>query len=233
MVTIKIYKRHFYNVKINRILDSCFVIFFFNCLQVMNEGEPVRQMLFIVRGHMQSSYRLRHDNTMSSSILGPGNFCGDELILRCLDNSLGGNLPISTSSLTTLEVTEAFGLEAQDLEYIMKHFRHRFANAKLQRTIRFYSSRWRTWAAVSIQLAWRRHKARRWTRCTSNNATTSQTLHDSANTSPIYSTLAQPAARKNRLRLYTAMFSSPKPQDDINRDIKVLQQSHQIESCAY
>lgn len=197
----------------------------------MNEGEPVQQMLFIVRGHMQSSYRLRHDNTVISSILGPGNFCGDELILRCLDKSLEGNLPISTSSLTTLEVTEAFGLEAQDLEYIMKHFRHRFANAKLQRTVRFYSSRWRTWAAVSIQLAWRRHKARHWTSCRIN-ATTSQILHDFANTPPTYSTLTQPA-RKDRLRLYTAMFSSPKPQDDINHDLKVPQQSRQIESCAY
>lgn len=196
----------------------------------MNEGEPVQQMLFIVRGHMQSSYRLRHDNTVISSILGPGNFCGDELILRCLDKSLEGNLPISTSSLTTLEVTEAFGLEAQDLEYIMKHFRHRFANAKLQRTVRFYSSRWRTWAAVSIQLAWRRHKARHWTSCRIN-ATTSQILHF-ANTPPTYSTLTQPA-RKDRLRLYTAMFSSPKPQDDINHDLKVPQQSRQIETCAY
>jgi cyclic nucleotide gated channel len=121
----------------------------------------VWRMLFIVRGHMESSYRLRHNNTTSICMLGPGNFCGDELISWCLSTPLKDNLPLSKVTLKTVDMTEVFGLDAQDLKYITEHFRYKFANEKLKRTVRFYSSSWRTWAAVTLQLAWRRHKARR------------------------------------------------------------------------
>ncbi|KAG0567559.1 hypothetical protein KC19_7G143300 [Ceratodon purpureus] len=127
---------------------------------VLNEGEPVRQMLFIVRGTMESSYRLLHNNTTSEVLLTPGHFCGEELISWCFSKPLRDNLPLSTATLTTLKATEAFALDAQDLKYITQHFRHKFANEKLKRAVRFYSSSWQTWAAVTIQLAWQRHRAR-------------------------------------------------------------------------
>lgn len=129
-------------------------------LQVWNEGEPVRQMLFIVRGSMESSYRLHHNNSTSECMLNPGQFCGEELISWCLSKPLHENLPLSTATLKTRKLTESFALEAQDLKYITQHFRHKFANEKLRRAVRFYSSSWQTWAAVTIQLAWQRHRAR-------------------------------------------------------------------------
>lgn len=166
-------------------------------------------MLFIVRGHMQSSYRLRHNNRTSICMLGPGNFCGDELISWCLSRPLHNSLPVSTATLTTLDVTEAFGLEAEDLKYITEHFRYKFANEKLKRTVRFYSSSWRTWAAVTVQLAWRRHKARRSPNTSGplNFAEVSVAPNDALRNSTMT------ASQRDRLRLYTAMLSSPKPQD--------------------
>ncbi|KAI3770347.1 hypothetical protein L6452_01475 [Arctium lappa] len=37
---------------------------------------------------------------------------------------------------------------------------YKFANEWLKRTARYYSSNWRTWAAINIQLGWRRYVAR-------------------------------------------------------------------------
>jgi cyclic nucleotide gated channel len=178
---------------------------------VLSEGDPVWRMLFIVRGHMQSSYRLQHNNGTSICMLGPGNFCGDELISWCLSTPLKDSLPLSTVTLTTVDMTEVFGLDAQDLKYITEHFSYKFANDKLKRTVRFYSSSWRMWAAVTIQLAWRRHKARR-------IPNTSGPLNlAEVSLAPNYalrgSTLSQ--SQRDRLHLYTAMFTSPKPQDRV------------------
>ncbi|KAH9553090.1 hypothetical protein CY35_09G101200 [Sphagnum magellanicum] len=178
---------------------------------VLSEGDPVWRMLFIVRGHMESSYRLRHNNTNSICMLGPGNFCGDELISWCLSTPLKDNLPLSKVTLKTVDMTEVFGLDAQDLKYITEHFRYKFANEKLKRTVRFYSSSWRTWAAVTLQLAWRRHKARR-TPNTSGPLNFAE-VSLAPNNALRGSTLSQ--SQRDRLRLYTAMFTSPKPQDNL------------------
>ncbi len=169
------------------------------------------RMLFIVRGHMESSYRLQHNNTTSNCMLGPGNFCGDELISWCLSTPLKDNLPLSKVTLTTKAMTEVFGLDAQDLKYITEHFRYKFANEKLKRTVRFYSSSWRTWAAVTLQLAWRRHKARR-TPNTSGPLNFAE-VSLAPNNALRGSTLSQ--SQRDRLQLYTAMFTSPKPQDNL------------------
>lgn len=78
-------------------------------------------MLFMVRGRVLTKYPI-HNNKMSRFVLGPGDFYGDELISWCLEKS-EGRLPLSTASLTTLEMTEAFVLKADDLKYITDHFR--------------------------------------------------------------------------------------------------------------
>jgi hypothetical protein len=68
-------------------------------------------MLFIVRGHLQSSQVLR-DGVKSCCMLGPGNFSGDELLSWCLKRPFIERLPPSSSTLVTLETTEAFaGME--------------------------------------------------------------------------------------------------------------------------
>ncbi len=108
-------------------------------------------------------------------------------------------------------MTEVFGLDAQDLKYITEHFRYKFANEKLKHTVRFYSSSWRTWAAGTLQLAWRRHKARR-TPNTSGPLNFAE-VSLAANNAVKGSTLSE--SQRDRLRLYTAMFTSPKPQDNL------------------
>ncbi|KAL6655720.1 hypothetical protein ACP70R_006546 [Stipagrostis hirtigluma subsp. patula] len=74
-------------------------------------------------------------------MLGAGNFLGDEL-----------------ATFECVEAAQAFCLDAPDLRFITEHYK--FANEKLKRTARYYSSNWRTWAAINIQPAWRRYRAR-------------------------------------------------------------------------
>jgi cyclic nucleotide gated channel len=79
-------------------------------------------MFFIVRGTAKSQYRLLNNQT-SDFALGPGDFFGDELITWCLGKA-EQRLPLSSATLITTEMTEAFSLKAQDLKYITEHFRY-------------------------------------------------------------------------------------------------------------
>ncbi|XP_038982156.1 cyclic nucleotide-gated ion channel 4-like [Phoenix dactylifera] len=167
---------------------------------ITREGDPVQRMLFIVRGHLQSSQALRN-GIMSCCMLGPGNFSGDELLSWCLRRPFIERLPPSSSTLVTLETTEAFSLEAGDVKYVTQNFRYTFANEKVKRSARYYSPGWRTWAAVAIQLAWRRYKLR-------------LTLASLSFIRP-----RRPASRcsspgEERLRHYAALLTSPKPNQD-------------------
>ncbi|KAH6767966.1 cyclic nucleotide-gated cation channel 4 [Perilla frutescens var. frutescens] len=171
-----------------------------NICDRVKEGDPVQRMLFIVRGHLQSSQVLR-DGVKSCCMLGPGNFSGDELLSWCLRRPFVERLPPSSSSLVTLETTEAFGLEADDVKYVTQHFRYTFVNEKVKRSARYYSPGWRTWAAVAIQLAWRRYR------------------HRLTLTSLSFIRPRRPLSRcsslgEDRLRLYTALLTSPKPNHD-------------------
>ncbi|KAL6199233.1 hypothetical protein ACLB2K_029019 [Fragaria x ananassa] len=166
---------------------------------ITREGDPVQRMLFVVRGHLQSSQVLR-DGVKSCCMLGPGNFSGDELLSWCLRRPFIERLPPSSSTLITLETTEAFSLEAEDVKYVTQHFRYTFVNEKVKRSARYYSPGWRTWAAVAIQLAWRRYK------------------HRLTLTSLSFIRPRRPLSRcsslgEDRLRLYTALLTSPKPND--------------------
>ncbi|KAL2331491.1 hypothetical protein Fmac_019072 [Flemingia macrophylla] len=167
---------------------------------ITREGDPVQRMLFVVRGHLQSSQVLR-DGVKSCCMLGPGNFSGDELLSWCLRRPFIERLPPSSCTLVTLETTEAFGLEAQDVKYVTQHFRYTFLKEKVKRSARYYSPGWRTWAAVAIQLAWRRYG------------------HRLTLTSLSFIRPRRPASRstsmeEDRLRLYTALLTSPRPNQD-------------------
>ncbi|KAL4184405.1 hypothetical protein AMTRI_Chr10g225400 [Amborella trichopoda] len=157
--------------------------------KIITEGDPVQRMVFIVKGHLKRSQKLSKGMTATCT-LGPGNFLGDELFSWCLRRPFVDRLPPSSATFVSLEPTEAFALEAPDLKYITEHFRYKFANERLKRTARYYSSNWRTWAAVNIQLAWRKHKK--------------------AMTVTI---VAQDDER--RLRRYASMFLSLRPHDHL------------------
>ncbi|AES66743.2 cyclic nucleotide-gated ion channel-like protein [Medicago truncatula] len=164
------------------------------------EGDPVRRMLFVVRGHLQSSQFLR-DGVKSCCMLGPGNFSGDELLSWCLRRPFIERLPTSSSTLVTLTTVEVFGLEAEDVKYVTQNFRYTFAKENVRRSVRYYSPGWRTWAAVAIQLAWRRYRHR-------------LTLSSLSFIRPRRPLSRSTSLEEDRLRLYTALLTSPKPNQD-------------------
>lgn len=192
---------------LNNICDRLKPVLFIKEEPIIYEGNPVRQMLFFVRGRVLSMYRI-HDNKMSNCSLGPGDFFGDELISWCLSKSTG-RLPLANASLITLEMTEAFSLSATDLKYITDHFRYKVVSEQLKRTTRYYSTTWRMWAAMAIQLAWRRFKARR-----------SKFYSGPLNFAPLHDgNLGLDAVQQDRLRMFTAMMTCPKPADNWDSEI--------------
>lgn len=192
--------QHMDDLVLENICDRVKSLIFPKGETITREGDPVQRMLFVVRGHLESSQVLR-DGVKSRCMLGPGNFSGDELLSWCLRRPFIERLPLSSSTLVTLETTEAFGLDASDVKYVTQHFRYTFVNEKVRRSARYYSPGWRTWAAVAIQLAWRRYRHRK-------------TL-----TSLSFIRPRRPLSRCNslgeeKLRLYTALLTSPKPDQD-------------------
>lgn len=192
--------QHMDDLVLENICDRVKSLIFTKGETISKEGDPVQRMLFIVRGHLQSSQFLR-DGVKSCCMLGPGNFSGDELLSWCLRKPFIERLPPSSSTLITLETTEAFGLEAEDVKYVTQHFRYTFVNEKVKRSARYYSPGWRTWAAVAIQLAWRRYKHR-------------LTLTSLSFIRPRRPLSRSSSLGEDRLRLYTALLTSPKPNQD-------------------
>ncbi|KAG9139952.1 hypothetical protein Leryth_010480 [Lithospermum erythrorhizon] len=127
---------------------------------IVREGDPVSEMLFIIRGTLESSTTNGGRTGFFNSItLKPGDFCGEELLAWALLPKSVANLPSSTRTVKALTEVEAFALLAEDLKFVANQFR-RLHSKKLQHTFRYYSHHWRTWAACFIQAAWRRHKKR-------------------------------------------------------------------------
>ncbi|XP_052199101.1 cyclic nucleotide-gated ion channel 17-like [Diospyros lotus] len=127
---------------------------------IVREGDPVTEMLFIIRGRLESSTTNGgRTGFFNSIILRPGDFCGEELLSWALLPKSTMNVPSSTRTVRALVEVEAFALRAEDLKFVANQFR-RLHSKKLQHTFRFYSHHWRTWAACFIQAAWRRYKRR-------------------------------------------------------------------------
>ncbi|KAG1335173.1 putative Cyclic nucleotide-gated ion channel 1 [Cocos nucifera] len=124
---------------------------------IVREGDPVNEMLFIMRGKLESmTTNGGRSGFFNSDVLKPGDFCGEELLTWALDPHSTSSLPSSTRSVKTLSEVEAFALMAEDLKFVASQFR-RLHSKQLQHTFRLYSPQWRTWAACFIQAAWRRH----------------------------------------------------------------------------
>ncbi|RZC08171.1 probable cyclic nucleotide-gated ion channel 16 [Glycine soja] len=128
---------------------------------IVREGDPVREMLFIIRGQVESSTTDGGRTGFFNSItLRPGDFCGEELLTWALMPSSTLNLPSSTQTVKTLTEVEAFALRAEDLKFVASQFK-RLHSKKLQHAFRYYSHQWRAWGAHFIQAAWRRHRKRK------------------------------------------------------------------------
>ncbi|KAH7675329.1 Potassium channel voltage-dependent EAG/ELK/ERG protein [Dioscorea alata] len=128
---------------------------------IVREGDPVDEMLFIIRGRLESvTTDGGRSGFFNRGILKEGDFCGDELLTWALDPKSGANLPSSTRTVKALTEVEAFALIADELKFVAGQFR-RLHSRQVQHTFRFYSQHWRTWAACFIQAAWRRYTKRK------------------------------------------------------------------------
>ncbi|XP_010525774.1 PREDICTED: probable cyclic nucleotide-gated ion channel 6 isoform X1 [Tarenaya hassleriana] len=128
---------------------------------LVREGDPVNEMLFIIRGRLESvTTDGGRSGFFNRSLLREGDFCGEELLTWALDPKSGANLPSSTRTVKALTEVEAFALIADELKFVASQFR-RLHSRQVQHTFRFYSQQWRTWAACFIQAAWRRYVKRK------------------------------------------------------------------------
>lgn len=124
---------------------------------IVREGDPVNEMLFVMRGKLQSvTTNGGRTGFFNSEYLKAGDFCGEELLTWALDPHSSTNLPTSTRTAQALSEVEAFALVADDLKFVASQFR-RLHSKQLRHTFRFYSGHWRTWAACFLQAAWRNY----------------------------------------------------------------------------
>lgn len=104
---------------------------------IVREGDPVNEMLFIIRGEVESSTtdggRVGFFNSIT---LGAGDFCGEELLTWALVPTPSLNLPSSTRTVKTLSEVEAFALRAEDLKFVSTQFK-RLHSKKLQHAFRY------------------------------------------------------------------------------------------------
>ncbi|KAK4273906.1 hypothetical protein QN277_017210 [Acacia crassicarpa] len=128
---------------------------------IVREGDPVDEMLFIMRGKLLTvTTNGGRTGFFNSEFLKSGDFCGEELLTWALDPHSTSNLPISTRTVQTIVEVEAFALKADDLKFVASQFR-RLHSKQLRHTFRFYSQQWRTWAACFIQAGWRRYSKKK------------------------------------------------------------------------
>jgi cyclic nucleotide gated channel, plant len=128
---------------------------------VLREGDPVEEMLFIIRGRLESSTTDGgRTGFFNRDLLKEGDFCGEELLTWALDPKAAANYPLSTRTVKAISEVEAFALRAEELKFVSGQFR-RLHSKQLQQTFRFYSQQWRTWASCFIQAAWRRYLKRK------------------------------------------------------------------------
>ncbi|KAF5208107.1 Cyclic nucleotide-gated ion channel [Thalictrum thalictroides] len=128
---------------------------------VVREGDPVNEMIFIIRGQLESSTTNGgRSGFFNSIILRAGDFCGEELLTWALMPNPSQNFPTSTRTVRAQGEVEAFALRAEDLKYVANQFK-RLHSKKLQHAFRYYSHQWRTWGGCFIQAAWRRYKKKK------------------------------------------------------------------------
>ncbi|KAI3929318.1 hypothetical protein MKX01_006554 [Papaver californicum] len=128
---------------------------------IVREGDPVGEMLFIMRGKLLSvTTNGGRTGFLNSDNLKEGDFCGEELLTWASDPNSNNNLPIFTRTVQALTEVEGFALMADHLKSVASQFR-RLHSKQLRHTFRFYSQQWRTWAACFIQAAWRRYSKKK------------------------------------------------------------------------
>lgn len=133
--------------------------------RILNPGDLIDKMVFIVRGKMESS---GEDNIKVP--LSEGDVCGEELLTWYLQHSsvnkdqknvrLPGPRLLSNRMITCFTNVEAFTLRAADLEEVTSLFSRFLRNVRVRGALRYDSPYCRSLAANRIQVAWRYRKRR-------------------------------------------------------------------------
>ncbi|XWS20537.1 hypothetical protein CRYUN_Cryun31cG0109900 [Craigia yunnanensis] len=91
---------------------------------IVREGDPVNEMLFIIRGRLESvTTDGGRSGFFNRGLLKEGDFCGEELLTWALDPKAGSNLPSSTRTVKALNEVDAFALEAEELKFVSSQYR--------------------------------------------------------------------------------------------------------------
>ncbi|KAL2336173.1 hypothetical protein Fmac_010619 [Flemingia macrophylla] len=153
---------------------------------IVREGDPVDEMLFIMRGKLATATTNGgRTGFFNSSGIKAGDFCGEELLTWALDPN-SSNLPISTRIVETISEVEAFALMPDDLKCVASQFRRLINSKQLQHTFRFYSVQWRTWGACFIQAAWRRYRKKKAERLLREEEERIQAMENKEGSSPSF-----------------------------------------------
>lgn len=155
---------------------------------IFREGGPFDQALFIMQGKLDS---MTSNNINGGTLghffnlvhLGTGDLCGEELLTWALDPQSSFRRPISTKTVIAYTEVEAFTLTIDDLKVVASKSR-RLRSKLLRHTYRFYSQKWRTWAACFIQAAWSQYKQQKLQRERENRLQLQDTLAKASGSSP-------------------------------------------------
>ncbi|KAA0048895.1 cyclic nucleotide-gated ion channel 1 [Cucumis melo var. makuwa] len=86
---------------------------------IMQEGDPIDMMLFIMKGKLATIIGCDWKNDLYSATLNAGDFCGEELVHWAMDPTTNtSSLPISKRTVETLTEVEAFALKANELKFV-------------------------------------------------------------------------------------------------------------------
>jgi len=104
--------------------------------QIVLEGDPVDEMLFIMRGTLATATTNGGRTGFFNSFeIKAGDFYGEELLTWALDPNYS-NLLVSTRTVETISEVEAFALMPEDSKSVASQFRRLINNKQLQHTFR-------------------------------------------------------------------------------------------------
>lgn len=104
---------------------------------IIREGDPVNEMLFLMRGTLLTmTTNGGRTGFFNSASLKAGDFCGEELLTWALDPHVSSTLPASTRTVQAVIDVEAFALTADDLKFVAAQFR-RLHSKQLRHTFRY------------------------------------------------------------------------------------------------
>ncbi|KAL2628770.1 hypothetical protein R1flu_013456 [Riccia fluitans] len=134
---------------------------------LLHEGEPVAAVVFIDEGEVEASA----SDSNRVELLGPGDFWGHELLFWAFNNRSHEEksslfeltpeelLPLAEWTMQTRTKVEGFSLSSTDLISIARNYKN-VSNKKNPKRLktedrRYYFNEW-VWAALVIQVAWRK-----------------------------------------------------------------------------